>query len=134
MTLIPGLIPRRGLVQFLIPAPLWKKPQTKLKDGKILKEIGSYKQGWFFSILWCSQTGDYSQEDLAKFGYRPDVKVSIFINPFVFWLLTRHCCRFLANFLWNHLHALRALEWYQSNGCASGLRDLNPESTLVLFF
>jgi len=33
----------------------------------------------FFSpssqLLWCSQTGDHPQEDLAKFGYRPDVEV-----------------------------------------------------------
>jgi hypothetical protein len=29
----------------------------------------------FFSILWCSQIGDYQQEDLAKFGCRPVMKV-----------------------------------------------------------
>jgi hypothetical protein len=31
--------------------------------------------GFAFSILWCSQTGNYPQKDLAKFGYRPDMKV-----------------------------------------------------------
>ncbi len=29
----------------------------------------------FFSISWCSQTGDHPQEDSAKFGYRPGMKV-----------------------------------------------------------
>jgi hypothetical protein len=33
----------------------------------------------FFSSLWCKQTGDGSQEDLAKFGHRPDMKkVSVY--------------------------------------------------------
>ncbi len=38
----------------------------------------------FLSILWCSQSGDHPQEDLAKFDYRPDMKV--FKNPLIFWL------------------------------------------------
>jgi hypothetical protein len=25
--------------------------------------------------VWCSQTGDHPHEDLAKFGYRPGMKV-----------------------------------------------------------
>jgi hypothetical protein len=29
----------------------------------------------FPPILWCSQTGDHPQEDLAKFGHIPHVKV-----------------------------------------------------------
>jgi len=31
--------------------------------------------GFLFSILWCCQTGDHPQEDLAKFGYRSGMKV-----------------------------------------------------------
>jgi hypothetical protein len=31
--------------------------------------------------LWCGQTDNHPQEDLAKFGYRPDM------NLFIFWLL-----------------------------------------------
>jgi hypothetical protein len=26
------------------------------------------------------------QEDLAKFGYRPNMKVNLKANPFIFWL------------------------------------------------
>jgi hypothetical protein len=32
----------------------------------------------FPPILWCSQTGDHPQEDLAKFGHIPHVKVEKF--------------------------------------------------------
>jgi hypothetical protein len=32
-------------------------------------------QGFFFSILWCSQIGDQPQEDLANFVYVPNAKV-----------------------------------------------------------
>jgi len=30
-------------------------------------------------------TGDRPQEDLAKFGYRPDSKVELFLEPAIFW-------------------------------------------------
>jgi hypothetical protein len=33
---------------------------------------------FFFLILLCDKTGDHTQEDLAKFGYRPDMKVEFF--------------------------------------------------------
>jgi hypothetical protein len=35
----------------------------------------SYLSGFvfsFFPILWYSKTGNHQQEDLAKFGYKPD--------------------------------------------------------------
>jgi len=39
-----------------------------------------------------------SQQDLAQFGYIPDVKVENFKNCFIFWLLPAgSCCRNLAN-------------------------------------
>ncbi len=38
----------------------------------------------FLSILCCSKSCDHPQEDLAKFDYRPDMKV--FKNPLRFWL------------------------------------------------
>jgi hypothetical protein len=31
--------------------------------------------------LWCCQTGDHPQEDLAKFGYIPNMKVENFKKP-----------------------------------------------------
>jgi hypothetical protein len=33
------------------------------------------------------------QQDLAKFGYRLDMKVKEFRNIFIFWLPTGTCCR-----------------------------------------
>ncbi len=50
------------------------------------KTQGSYTLFMHFFILkipvlWYSQSSDYQQEDLAKFGYRPDMKVEI-KNPF----------------------------------------------------
>jgi hypothetical protein len=38
------------------------------------------------------QTGDHPQEELAKFGYGPDVKEEFFNNPFIFWLPAGTCC------------------------------------------
>jgi hypothetical protein len=39
-----------------------------------------------------------SQQDLAQFGYIPDVKVKNFKNCFIFWLLLAGtCCRNLGN-------------------------------------
>jgi hypothetical protein len=31
--------------------------------------------GFFFQFLWCSQTGDHPQEEIAKFGYMSERKV-----------------------------------------------------------
>ncbi len=39
---------------------------------------------WFFNFCDSSQTGDYPQKDLAKFAYKPYVKVVEFKNPFIF--------------------------------------------------
>jgi hypothetical protein len=36
---------------------------------------------FFSSILWCCQTGNHPQEDLAKFGYIPNMKVEKFKKP-----------------------------------------------------
>ncbi len=42
----------------------------------------------FFSILWCSQIGDHSLENLVKFAHKPpSVKIKQFKNPIPFWLL-----------------------------------------------
>jgi len=32
----------------------------------------------FFIFFGCNQTGDYPQEDLPNFGYRPDIKGNFF--------------------------------------------------------
>jgi hypothetical protein len=40
------------------------------------------QSGFFFpQFLGCGQTGDHSQEDLDKFGYRPGMKLKTFKNP-----------------------------------------------------
>jgi hypothetical protein len=33
-----------------------------------------YCNGLFWSILWCSQSGNHPYDDLAKFGYKPNMK------------------------------------------------------------
>jgi hypothetical protein len=33
---------------------------------------------FFFSILWCSQSGNHPSKDLAKFGYKIDMKIKKF--------------------------------------------------------
>jgi hypothetical protein len=40
----------------------------------------------FFSlqILWHSQSGDHPLEDLAKYGYKPNMKLQNFNHPFKF--------------------------------------------------
>jgi hypothetical protein len=62
---------------------------------------GACIQAWvffsFFSILWSSQTDDYWQEYLAKFGYRPDMKVEKFKNLIIFQLPAGTCCENLSN-------------------------------------
>jgi hypothetical protein len=41
----------------------------------------------------------HPQEDLTKFGYRPDVKLGIFLRIlFLLWLVAETCCRNLAIF------------------------------------
>ncbi len=64
-----------------------------------IQEIHSLLSGVFFpQILLYIQTGDDPQEDLAKFGYGPDMKVIFFLkNAFIFWLTARTCCRNMAN-------------------------------------
>jgi hypothetical protein len=44
-------------------------------------------------ILRRSQTGDRPEEDLVKFGYRPNIKVIKRKNPSVFWLPAGTYCR-----------------------------------------
>jgi hypothetical protein len=39
------------------------------------REGGGAARGFFKRILWCSQSGDRSQNNLAKFGYMLDVRV-----------------------------------------------------------
>lgn len=42
----------------------------------------------FFRVLWCSQSGDHSQKNLAKYGYILDLKVIIIIITLYSWLST----------------------------------------------
>jgi hypothetical protein len=53
--------------------------------------------GWGFllRILWCSQSDDYSENNLAKFGYIIDMKVEFFFKQNLslflatFWKLSK---------------------------------------------
>ncbi len=72
-------------VQFLF---LWEKTRQISKENfeilcHTLTQIFLIRLGgpFFFSILWCRQTGDHPQEDLAKFGYIPNMKVENFKKP-----------------------------------------------------
>jgi len=40
---------------------------------------------FFFSILWCSHTGDHLQEEWSKFRYRSQWKVGSFSHAAMFW-------------------------------------------------
>jgi hypothetical protein len=54
--------------------------------GKLVQwnwNVEQRKQGFIFSILWCSYTSYHPLEDLAKFGYGSKRKVKKFI---IFWL------------------------------------------------
>jgi hypothetical protein len=42
---------------------------------------------FYWAILWSSETSDHLQEDLAKFGYKPVMKVENLNKPFIFSLL-----------------------------------------------
>ncbi len=46
--------------------------------------------------MWTSKTGNHQQEGLSKFGYISHMKVVIFKNPSIFWLLAGTCWRNLA--------------------------------------
>jgi hypothetical protein len=43
-------------------------------------------------------TRDHLQGDLATFGYRPTIKVEIYLNGFISWLLGRTMSRNMAIF------------------------------------
>ncbi len=60
--------------------------QLRTYTYRVLSQGFVYLILFFSSILRCSQTGNHPQEDLAKFGYRPDMKVEKIKNPFTFWL------------------------------------------------
>jgi hypothetical protein len=44
-------------------------------------------------LFVCPNTPDYPQDYLAKFDYKPDMKVYIKNNPFIFWLPARTSCK-----------------------------------------
>jgi len=46
----------------------------------------------FFSI-WYSQIGEHQEENLAKFGYKPDIRVEKIKNFLMFFLPARTCCK-----------------------------------------
>jgi hypothetical protein len=45
------------------------------------------RQGFHSTILWCSQSGNHSQNNLAKFGYALDMKVGKIKNKKSFYIL-----------------------------------------------
>jgi hypothetical protein len=50
--------------------PLWL--HHKILEEKTLVRI---KPGSLLRILWCSQSGDHPEKNLAKFGYILDMKI-----------------------------------------------------------
>ncbi len=42
---------------------------------------------FFSSILWCSQSGNHLDENLAKFGYNPNMKISLRKEIFLYSIL-----------------------------------------------
>jgi hypothetical protein len=42
---------------------------------KTIIVVGNKGKGCVFSIFWCSQIGDHPQGNLAKFDYKPDMKI-----------------------------------------------------------
>ncbi len=62
-------------------------PSSQNKKWKKKKTI-AWDQGSAFSILLCSQTGNHPQEDLAKYGYRLDMKVDLKKNESLYILAT----------------------------------------------
>ncbi len=51
-----------------------------------------YSQVFLLSILWCKQTTDHRQEELAKFGYRSEKKLGKHKNPAIFLQPAVTCC------------------------------------------
>jgi hypothetical protein len=70
-----------GKRYFLI-SNLEKKKQTNKQEHELELRYSSSRTGFFFCLLPFSnyQTGDHPQEELAKFGYRPDVKEEFFLR------------------------------------------------------
>jgi hypothetical protein len=48
------------------------------------KKENKWGPGFSLRILWCSQSGDNPENNLAKFGYIVDVKVEKEQNPSIF--------------------------------------------------
>jgi hypothetical protein len=53
------------------------------KDVKQISFFQGSKSGGFFSISCFSQTGYFSQDDLAKFGYTSNMKEELFKSLFI---------------------------------------------------
>jgi hypothetical protein len=51
-------------------------------------------KGFVLSMLWCSQTGDHPQEDLAKFGYTSDM-IFFFLNLRILYCILAPCWNLL---------------------------------------
>jgi hypothetical protein len=47
--------------------------------------------------MWLVRSFFQSTKDLTKFGYRPDMQVIFFQNPFIFWLLAGTRCKSIVN-------------------------------------
>jgi hypothetical protein len=58
------------------------------------------------------------QEDLAKFGCRPGMKIEKFRYPFIYWLPAGTYCRDLAILSFQNLANLRSF-FYKSPSCVS---------------
>jgi hypothetical protein len=57
------------------------------------------RRGFLFPIVSCNQTGHHPQEDLAKYGYGPGIKVKK--QTFIFCTPTGTCCRDMTIYLFS---------------------------------
>ncbi len=54
----------------------------------MVQKIG---MGFFFSILWCNNTGNHPQEEFAKCGYKSERKVKLKNPTMLRWLAGTYC-------------------------------------------
>ncbi len=80
-----------------IPSTLPRASAAALEDGGHDDDFSCMgcKGVFFFSILWCSWSGDHPYDDLARFGYILDMKVEKKLETFKFLFLATYW-----NFSW----------------------------------
>jgi hypothetical protein len=76
VTNLGDFFPRKCFVKVVGPLCFFGHHVRHFPRKKKWKHLGSnFLPIVFWWILWCSQSGNRSYEDLAKFGYKPNMKV-----------------------------------------------------------